>query len=71
MCENLEDRVAITYNFELPFSLVPIIIGHELTVYTTTEAMGHIELCAVISEPDSSTPQPFTLNITTKDDIAG
>ena len=40
-------------------------------MYTTSEGMGQVELCAVIFEPTSGgAPRPFTLSITTEDDTA-
>ena len=54
------------------FSAVDITVGYELTVYTTTEGQGEVELCAVIFEPDTGgAPRPFELSFTTEDGSAG
>ena len=54
----------------IPFVLVPIVVGHELTVYTTTEGNGQVELCVVIFDPPSGVPREFTLTINTQDGTA-
>ena len=56
----------------IPFLLVPIIVGHERTVYTTSEGGGQVELCVVIFEPSSGgAPREFNLTITTENGTAG
>ena len=54
----------------IPFLLVPIIVGHERTVYTTSEGDGQVELCVVVFEPNGGAPREFTLTITTENGTA-
>ena len=47
-------------------------VGYELTVYTTSEGDGHVEMCAVVFDPPSGgAPRSFTLTVTTEDGTAG
>ena len=50
-----------------------ILVGYEMTTYTTTEGMGYVELCAVITNPSVGvvSPRPFVISATTVDDTAG
>ena len=50
-----------------------IVVGYEMTTYTTTEGMGYVELCAVITNPSVGvvSPRPFVISATTADDTAG
>ena len=48
----------------------PIQVGYEFSVYTTTEGIGVVTLCAVTNFPGGS-PRPFTINATTEDGSAG
>ena len=42
-----------------------------MTVYTTTEGMGSVTLCAIITTPASGVaPRPFTIAATTSDGTA-
>ena len=43
----------------------PITVGYEKMVYTTTDAAGEVELCAVITSPATGAPREFTLLATT------
>ena len=53
------------------FVLVPIEVGYEFSVYTTTEGTGVVTLCAVIMNFPGGSPRPFTINATTEDGSAG
>ena len=51
---------------------VPITVGYEFTVYTTSEGEGMVELSVIIFDPPSGgAPRPFTLSMNTEDDPAG
>ena len=59
-------------NYPIYSPTVPNTVGHEFTVYTTTEGEGIVELSVVIFDPPSGgAPQPFTLSINTEDGTAG
>ena len=47
--------------------LVPIDVGYEFTVYTTTEGEGFVTLCAVVMNSDEGSPGPFVVSATTDD----
>ena len=51
----------------LCFLLVPIDVGYEFTVYTTTEGEGFVTLCAVVMNSDEGSPRPFVVSATTDD----
>ena len=47
-------------------------VGYDLTLYTTSEGEGMVELnIFVFSHPVTGTPRPFTLSVTTQDGTAG
>ena len=49
----------------------PITVGYEFEVYTTTEGMGFVEICAVITQPPNGiAPRDFTVSSTTRDGTA-
>ena len=50
--------------------LVPIDVGYEFTVYTTTEGEGFVTLCAVVMNSDEGSPRPFVVSATTDDEEA-
>ena len=51
---------------------VPITVGYEFTVYTTSEGEDMVELSVIIFDPPSGgAPRPFTLSINTEDGTAG
>ena len=47
-----------------------IIVGYEMTVYTTTEGEGNIILCAVVTSPSGGAPTEFTIQAKTRDGTA-
>ena len=49
---------------------VPIAVGYEFTVYTTTETQGSVVLCAIVFDPPFGAPRPFNLTATTQDGTA-
>ena len=53
------------------FILVPIEVGYEFSVYTTTEGTGVVTLCAVVVNFPGGISRPFTINATTEDGSAG
>ena len=60
-----------------PLPTVPITVGYEFTVYTTSEGEGMVELSVIIFDPLSGGPlpggaiRPFTLSVNTEDGTAG
>ena len=46
-------------------------MGYEPTTYTTSEAEGRVELNIVVFSPLGGAPRPFTLSVTTEDNLAG
>ena len=59
-------------NYPIYSPTVPITVGYEFTVYTTSEGEGMVELSVVIFDPPSGgAPRPFTLSINTEDGTAG
>ena len=48
-----------------------ITVGYEMTVYTTTEGQGMVELCAVVTSHPGGAPRAFTISATTRDGTAG
>ena len=46
-------------------------VGYEFSVYTTTEGIGVVTLCAVVMNFPGGSPRPFTINATTEDGSAG
>ena len=58
-------------NYPIYFPTVPITVGYEFTVYTTSEGEGMVELSVVIFDPPSGgAPRPFTLSINTENGTA-
>ena len=52
--------------------IADISVGYELTVYTTSEDMGQVEICAVLMAPGPVTaPRDFVLTSTTENGTAG
>ena len=48
-----------------------ITVGYEFTVYMTSEGEGAVELCALITEPDSGgAPRVFSLLSSTRNSTA-
>ena len=59
-------------NYPIYSPTVPITVGYEFTVYTTSEGEGMVELSVIIFDPPSGgAPRPFTLSINTEDGTAG
>ena len=60
-----------------PFSTVPIAVGYEFLVYTTSEGQGMVELSVILFDPLTEEPQSegapraFTLSVNTQDGSAG
>ena len=49
----------------------PIVVGYELTVYTTSEGEEEVELCAIVHDPPSGgAPRPFVISSTTRNGSA-
>ena len=47
-----------------------ITVGYEFTVYTTTEGIGFVRLCAVVTSHPGGAPRPFIIAATTQDGTA-
>ena len=46
--------------------IADISVGYELTIYTISEDMGQVEICAVLMDPGPATaPRDFVLSSTT------
>ena len=50
---------------------VPIDVGYEFIIYTTTEGDGFVTICAIIMISDEGSPRPFVISSTTEDGVAG
>ena len=46
-------------------------MGYEMTVYTTTEGQGMVELCAVVTSHPGGSPRDFIIIANTRDGTAG
>ena len=40
-------------------------MGYEFPEYTTSETIGSVELCAVVTSHPGGTPRPFVISATT------
>ena len=48
-----------------------IYVGYEFSLYTTTEGMGQVQICAVLMDPGPATaPREFVLSSTTESGTA-
>ena len=75
MTQNL-NAVSLALPVEKPGILrhipsVPIEVGYEFSVYTTTEGTGVVTLCAVVMNFPGGSPRPFTINAATEDGSGG
>ena len=52
------------------FSSEPIVVEYEFPEYTTSETIGFVELCAVVTSHPHGTPRPFVISATTADGSA-
>ena len=52
------------------FYTVPIVVEYEFPEYTTSETIGFVELCAVVTSHPGGTPRPFVISATTADGSA-
>ena len=46
-------------------------MGYEMTVYTTTEGQGMVELCAIVTSHPGGSPRDFVIAANTQDGTAG
>ena len=53
------------------FFLEPFEVGYEFNVYTATEGVGFVELCAVVINHLDGAPKPLAIDATTEDGVAG
>ena len=57
-------------NFYLDIA-ADVFVGYEFSLYTTTEDIGQVEICAVLMDPGPTTaPQDFVLSSTTESGTA-
>ena len=56
--------------FCVAFFSEPIEVGYEVTEYVTSEGVGFIELCAVVSSHPTGSQRPFTMAVTIEDGVA-
>ena len=53
------------------FCLVPPIeVGYEFSVYTTTEEIRDVEICAVVQNYPTGSPRKFSIRSTTEPGVA-
>jgi hypothetical protein len=65
----IQPQATVTINDDAEPECLPIEVGYEFSVYTTTEGIGVVTLCAVTNFPGGS-PRPFTINATAEDGSA-
>ena len=51
------------------FPTEPIVVGYEVVDYTSSEGIGLVELCAVVTSHPAGTPKDFTISATTWDGL--
>ncbi|CAI8013544.1 hypothetical protein GBAR_LOCUS8570 [Geodia barretti] len=67
----IQPQATVTINDDAePECRLPIEVGYEFSVYTTTEGIGVETLCAVVMNFPGGSPRPFTINATTEDGSA-
>ena len=69
-CSEQQKREVALLCHALCVLLVPIDVGYEFTVYTTTEGEGFVTLCVVVMNLDEGSPRPFVISATTDDGVA-
>ena len=47
-----------------------IVVEYEFPEYTTSETMGYVELCAIVTSHPGGSPRPFVISATTADGSA-
>lgn len=45
------------------YPISDVVVGFEQTVVNVSESAGQVELCVIISQPNASTPVPFTFSL--------
>ncbi|CAI8013538.1 hypothetical protein GBAR_LOCUS8570 [Geodia barretti] len=66
----IQPQATVTINDDAEPECLPIEVGYEFSVYTTTEGIGVETLCAVVMNFPGGSPRPFTINATTEDGSA-
>ena len=59
--------------FSLPTFISEAVVGLEKTIYTVTEYVGVVEVCAIVYSPtvDCSIVFPFGVSLSTSENTAG
>ena len=65
------DRTRVIIDDTAEPECAPIDVGYEFTVYTTTEGIGVVTICAIIMNSAEGSPRPFAISSTTEGGVAG
>ena len=59
--------VVLKFNTFILHNVADIFVGYEFSLYTTSEGIGQVEICAVLMAPGPATaPRDFVISSTTK-----